>query len=519
MKNIGRFIKNGLLLSVVSILLRTIGVAFNTFITARVGAAGTGLYQLVLSIYSPALTLATAGVNLAASRLVAEELGKDTLGLPRKVLTRCLQYAACASSLVGALVFLLSEYIALHWLGDGAAVELLRTLAVGLPFISLSSAMNGYFTAIRRVSRTAFVQLLEQGIRILLTLLFLSRTASGDNVACLTAVVAASVATDGFSFIFTLLLCRHETRKHTTALASIAEPLPRILAITLPVSVSSFLRSGLVALEHMLIPRGLKAGGTSYEAAMAAYGTLSGMSLPIVLFPASFLYSFSGLLIPELAEAKEQRQHRLIRRTAERVIGTVLLFGIGVAGLLFSFAEELGITIYRSTEAGYYIRMLAPLIPFMYLDSAVDAMLKGLGEQVFTMKVNIIDAFVSVIAVWFLVPRLGLNGYIVVIYLSEMINFSFSYARLHRVTQANGHMLRRSFLPLTAVLLSVFAVQLLPLPSGTITATALGLSIASMLYLSLLLLFGVISGRRLAFLLTASLGRQGQGHKTKQPLI
>ena len=77
MKRGGRFLLNGLMLSAVSLLLRTVGVSFHAFLTAKMGAAGTGLYQLILSVYSPALTLATAGVNLAASRLVAEELGKD----------------------------------------------------------------------------------------------------------------------------------------------------------------------------------------------------------------------------------------------------------------------------------------------------------------------------------------------------------------------------------------------------------------------------------------------------------
>jgi len=519
-ERIKRFIQNGLLLSAVSLLLRSIGVGFQAFITARIGAAGTGLYQLVLSVYSPALTLATAGISLSSSRLVAEELGKASGGIPRRVLIRCLQYAVIVSGAVGLLLFLFAEPISLQWLGDGAAVVLLRTLALGLPFIALSSAMNGYFTAVRRVSRTACVQLIEQGFRIALTVFLLSRSFGKDNLTCLFAVVCASMIADVFSCLITLCLGAIDQKRHILSLShTTAEPLPRILGITLPVSFSSFLRSGLIALEHLLIPRGLRANGASYEGAMAAYGTLSGMAMPIALFPASLLYSFTGLLIPELAEANEKKQYRFIRRSAERVIGIVILFAIGSAGLLFGFAEELGLAIYQSTEAGRYLRLLAPLIPLMYLDSAVDAMLKGLGEQVFTMKVNVIDASVSVISVWFFVPRFGLMGYLLVIYLSELINFCFSYYRLCAVTGAKGQLLSRGFRPLLAVLGAVTIVRLLPLPTPIVWQTACGMASAAMLYFAFLFLLGVLSRRRVGAFLVALLRHRRQGHKTKPSVI
>lgn len=502
LKRAGRFVLNGLLLSAVSLLLRTVGVSFNAFLTAKMGAAGTGLYQLVMSVYSPALTLATAGVNLAVSRLVAEELGKETGGLMRAVLRRCLAYAVTVSSLVGGVLFLLSETAAVSWLSAPDAAPLLRVLAMGLPVIALSSAMNGYFTAVRRVSRSAFAQVFEQVVRIGLTALLLARLWDGGTASCLLAIVAASVGADLSSCLLVALLCRRDVAGLPRCSSGNEDGiLSRILAITLPVSLSSFLRSGLVAIEHLLIPRGLRKSGVSYEAAMASYGTLTGMAMPIIFFPASFLYSFAGLLIPELAEAKENRRTGEIAATAERVVNTVLIYGVGAAGLLLGFSRELGLAIYQSKEAALYIRVMAPLIPIMYLDTAVDSILKGLGQQVYTMKVNIIDAFVSVLAVWTLVPRLGLNGYIAVIFLSELINFSFSFTRMVTVTGAKGIFFRRIPLPVLAVVGAVSGVRLLshllPLPASPAMALALGMSLAAMAYAVLLLVLGVIPPRRI----------------------
>ena len=74
--------------------------------------------------------------------------------------------------------------------------------------------------------------------------------------------------------------------------------------------------------------------------------------------------------------------------------------------------------------------MIAPLIPVMYLDSTTDAMLKGLGEQFYSMNVNIIDALISVALVWFLLPIYGIEGYIFIIFLMEVLNFGLSASRL-----------------------------------------------------------------------------------------
>ena len=502
MKHPGRFILNGLLLSLVSLILRAVGVFFNAFITNRVGAEGMGLYQLVLSVYSPALTLATAGVNLATSRLIAEEMEKVGHGCTRALLRRVIVYTLTASTAVALLLYAASDYISIAWLNTDRAAPLLSTLAAGIPFIALSSALNGYFTAVRRVSRTAFVQLFEQLFRIVLLAFLFSSLPLTTGIPCLFAVVFSSVATDALSFLITALLCRLDLKRIARgSKKKRPDQYRRILHITLPVSLSSFLRSGLTALEHLLIPLGLKKSGQSYQTALASYGKLSGMALPILFFPASFLYSFTGLLIPEFAAAKERGNDKEIALFASRVVRTVLIFSVGSAGLLFGFADALAVGIYNDAEVGLYIRLLSFLLPIMYLDTAVDSVLKGLGEQVFTMKVNIVDAVISVVAVWFLVPRFALNGYIAVLYISEGCNLALSFHRLCQKAGIKGRLLLTVFPPLLAVAASLsfiyLLLQCLPIPSLSLPLTAILMALGAVIYLLLLLGMGVVPPRLL----------------------
>ena len=100
MKNTGKFILDGLILSAVSLILRSAGVFFNACVTGKTGAEGTGLLTLVGSVYGPALTLSTAGVNLAVSRIAAEELGRGDPGGARATVGKAAAYALTVSAAV-----------------------------------------------------------------------------------------------------------------------------------------------------------------------------------------------------------------------------------------------------------------------------------------------------------------------------------------------------------------------------------------------------------------------------------
>ena len=79
---------------------------------------------------------------------------------------------------------------------------------------------------------------------------------------------------------------------------------------------------------------------------------------------------------------------------------------------------------------GTYIKLFAPLIPFMYVDIIIDNILKGLDAQTNVMIINIIDLIVSTCFIFFFVPLLGIKGYILSIFISEILNLGLSLNKL-----------------------------------------------------------------------------------------
>ncbi len=465
-----RFALNALLLIAVNLFMRTVGVSFNVYLSNRAGGEVMGLYSLLFGVYGLALTLGCAGINLGTTRLVAEAMGEsddntavDGLSSTARLavsacLRRCIVYSVCCGVGAGVCLYLLSPVIGRVWLGDERTVASLRVLALTLPPIALSSCMGGYFTAVRRITPNAAVGILAQFVRIgccayLLTLWL----PDGVEATCL-ALVLGGALSELIGFLLTCAVYVIDKKRHLhvrTLESASATPYPsptgKLLGITVPVTLSACLRSGLVTLQHILIPRGLKQSGASWERALASYGVVHGMVLPVVLFPSAFISSFSGLLVPEIAESNARGDSERVARISTRIITPALIFSFGVAGIMMCFSHELGMVIYDSTEAGMYIRRLAPLIPIMYVDSSVDAVLKGMGEQVYSMNVNIIDALCSVILVWLLLPRIGLSGYIIAIYFTETLNTTLSLARMLRVSGMRVRLWKQVFGPLCCV--------------------------------------------------------------------
>lgn len=435
MVNRKRLIMNTALLTGSSLAMSAISMAFQVWLAGRIGSAGIGLYQLVLSVAFLCTTFAVSGIRFAATRLVSEELGHERSWSVAAAMRRCFAYSLFFGLSAMAVLFSFAEPIGFLWIGDARTVKSLKLIAFSMPFLSLSSVMSGYFTACGRVWKPTVVHLGEQLITIGFVAYFLSHSPAGDIEKNCAAVMLGNVCGDVISFVCMLLFYltdRHSVRDYSAQKLKLTS---RMLKVALPLAVSAYARSALSTLEHLLVPRGLKAAGFSADRALSGYGVIQGMVLPIVSFPACILMALAELIIPELTEAQVRGNDGDISKTVSSLIKKGLGYSSAVALVLFVFADKLGVRIYSSPEAGDYLRLLAPLIPIMYTDMVADGCLKGLGQQLWCMGINLLDALLGVLLVWQVLPVFALKGYICIIYFNECLNFALSIMRLRKVTK------------------------------------------------------------------------------------
>ena len=426
-----------LMLTAVNLLLRFAGTSFQVWLSGKIGAAGIGLLQLILSVNLLALTLGAAGGRTTAIYLTAEALGRKRAADADRILSGCFVYSIICSGAVSAALYLLSPAIAEGWIGTREALSALRTWAAFLPVICLTGVMTGYFTAANRIGTLAAVEVAEQLFSIAVTVFSLSRIAELDRSQACRAVVLGSCLGSILSLGCLMALYGVRGQPGTSRIKT-AGP---ILHCALPLAVADDLKAGISAVENLMVPRRL-ALFTGIADPLASFGRISGMVFPVMMLPSAILSSLAEVLIPELARCSAVGSRNRIRYLVRRNLRAALVYGLCWGGLLYLLAEPLCARLYPGENITPLMKRFALLLPMLYCDLLADAMTKGLGQQAACARYSVISNVLDVALMFVLLPKFGLDGYYWSFTLTHALNFALS---LRKTLSVGGVTLDRQF--------------------------------------------------------------------------
>lgn len=471
---------SALILTAVNLLLRFISTSFQVYISAKIGAEGVGLLQLVLSVGGLALTAGLAGIRTATMYLTAAQIGVKKAENITHTLSACISYSIVCSAIISVLLFLLAPRIASGWIGNADTESAICLYGGFLPVCCLCGVMTGYFTAAGRIKTLAAVEIAEQLVTIVVTMSLLTFWAKNNIISACKSVILGS-GSGACITLFSLVVLRiKEKAKH-----GVSFPIGRqLLQTAVPLAVADDLKAGINTAENLMVPKRL-ALYPATAVPLAAFGTVCGMVFPVMMFPAAIIFSLAELLIPELARCNAAGSWIRIRYLTRRSLRIVLLYGCLVWGILFTIAFPLCQKLYQSTDAGMHLQQYALLVPMLYCDIIIDAMNKGLGKQKISVQFNLLTAILDVVFLFFMLPRYGMGGYFVSFLITHLLNFILSIRLLLKTVK-----LRICFkTPLFTALSALAALALAIYPSGVITK----ISIFTASFFSLLTLTRVIS--------------------------
>ena len=279
-------------------------------------------------------------------------------------------------------------------------------------------------------------QLVEQLVRMGVVWLALRRVEGwGAGYAC-AAVLAGNTVSEAVSCLLMVLFARRDAglRSRGTGREAKQPPFTRreLAGIVLPVEGSRILASVLQAAEASLIPLCLALYLGDRAAAVSQYGALKGMALPLLFFPFSILSALSSLLMPEITRAHARRDRAGAARLIDATLRAAGLFSM-LAGCCFVlFGRQAALLLYGDAQVGGYIRALGLVAPFMYLESMVDGMLKGLGQQLATFRYSLLDSALRILCIAALLPRFGIGAFLGIMAASNLLTFGLNTARLLR---------------------------------------------------------------------------------------
>ncbi len=249
------YLKNAVVLTSADFILRIAGMGFRIYLVGALGEEGVGLFQLIMSFYAVFITLATAGVSIASTRLLTEELSQN-IASAKGMLSRLLWLAFGIGAFAAFVQFFLADVAAVYWIGDARVVLALRVVAFALPFMAIASVFRGFFMAMRRVQPNVYSQMAEQILRIVITVWLLFKTQGMSlEIRCAVILLGATVG-EALSCGVMVLFYRKEAKK---VFDNIEKTMPsdtkkRIWDIIWPISSGRVLSSALHAAENMIVP-------------------------------------------------------------------------------------------------------------------------------------------------------------------------------------------------------------------------------------------------------------------------
>jgi len=399
------FMSGVLLLSLSTLLVKIIGLAFKIPMLSFLGTEGMGYFNSAYEIYALLCTVSTAGLPVALSMLVsAARTRGDGAQIKRiyksaRLLFLVLGGAGCA------LMLIFSRQLSLL-IGNPDAYPCIMAIAPALLFICLASAVRGYCQGFENMTPTAVSQLIEAISKLVLGIAF-ARFAikNGYGVPVVAAFAVLGVTVGTFLSALYLAFARATARKNERSLVcrrSLKEGvLAPLVKIALPITLGSALLGVTRIIDMTLIMRRLSSIGVSVAEANRIYGAYTTLALPVFSLIPALITPVSMALVPQLVSFIEEKNGMGQRTVLQNSMRLTVLFAMPSALGLAAFSRPaLEILFSGQTEA---INIASPLlavlgisVPFSCLITTTNAIIQAYGKPtrpIFSMLAGVLVKF------------------------------------------------------------------------------------------------------------------------------
>lgn len=162
---------NGAMMLMFAVLLvKLIGVLFKIPLTDMIGIVGRGYFNSAYEVYTPIFAISMAGLPVAVSRMVAENVALNRHREARAVFNVSKRIFLIVGT-VGTLILLIAAYPYCALVAGKPSLPAVLCVAPSIFFCCFMSAYRGYYEGLRNMTPTAISQVVEALGKLLIGLL------------------------------------------------------------------------------------------------------------------------------------------------------------------------------------------------------------------------------------------------------------------------------------------------------------------------------------------------------------
>lgn len=413
------FVQGAAMLTAAVIIVKIIGALYKIPLGNILGDEGMGYFGAAYNIYSLLLTISTAGLPLALSRMVSEANAVGHKNQVKRTFT-VARMAFFVFGLAATLLMMFFPKTLADAIDSAEAAESIFVLGPSVLLCCLMSAYRGYTQGLSDMVPTSVSQVIE----VLGKLIFglsLAWLLVDKGLPTAAAGAIAGVTIGSFAALVYIVAYKRRRARHSAAPLAVPDVpesrgkiLAKLLKIGIPVTIGSAVLNIIALIDTKLILNRLQFGaGFSYEEANVLYGVYFKVQTLFNL-PSAFIVPLTVSAIPAISTYIARKQFGEASQVTGAAVKLCALLGMPMAMGMSVLAEPIMEVIYPgSNEQGAVLLAILGIASFFVcLTMMTNALLQAYGYERVPVWTMPIGGAVKIILNWVLIGNasIGVRG-------------------------------------------------------------------------------------------------------------
>ena len=428
-------VKGAAILGVAGLIVKVLGAVFRLPLANMIGATGMAYYSPAYYTYTTFVTIATSGIPVAISKMVAERITVGNYEEAHHVYKVSLKLLTAMGLISFSIMFFGAGVISRMQNIEEAKLAMMA-VAPALLIVPIMAAYRGYFQGMQNMKPTAISQIIEQVFRVFFGLFlgyylfhqaegtgFLAEYSAGEKGAAGAAFGATTGAVGGLVIVFLIYLlsrkalmrriARHENNNPESG----KEILKKVLAIAIPITIGASITPIMNMIEAPVVMKGLVNSGVNPEVAKNLYGQISGYAIPLINMPQVLTMALAMSLVPLISAAHKKNSQEELSYNTVLALRISTIIGLPCSAGMAVLAEPILLLLYSSKwdeaiNVAPTFAILSCGILFVSIVQTVSGILQGVGKQNIPVINMCIGIVLKIVITYFLVgiPSLNIMG-------------------------------------------------------------------------------------------------------------
>lgn len=375
-------------------------------LTRFIGAEGIGIYQLCLTVFAVFLTVASSGVPVTVSRLMAKSNAQGDINSRHAAVTAGVVLTLIVTVPIAFIMFFAKGAFSFLF-ADDRCLNIFVILLPGLIITSIYAVIRGSFWGNKQFLPYSVIELLEDALMVFAGIALVYGVT--DPVAGAQRAIVAVLISYIFSFCASLFWYFKKGGRFVNPKPQLKPLISSSVPITAMRTTTSLLNTCVAVLLPALL---IAFCGMNSSEAISLYGITAGMAVPLIFIPNSLIGSIAVVVAPELSENYYSGKTNAIKYDVEKSVKAAIFIAVLLLPLLFTLGEPLGEFLYGNALCGEIVKYSAFIMLPMCVTMMTNTVLNSMNCEKRTLVYFLIGGAAMLLSVLALTKWLGVYSYV-----------------------------------------------------------------------------------------------------------